>query len=176
MRSWRQWSALTLCVIAFARSADAAVVTLKNAWMRPAAAGSDIAEVYVDIVSDTALELTAASTSAARQVEIVLVTGPEATRDSRVVETFPVDAARTTRLAYLGHHLRLKDIQRDVGNGDAVPLTLTFKDAAGSTVIAATTITVRGMLRPRPMRGGGETTPPATDAPAAGDGQPAPRM
>ena len=62
------------CTIAGASFASAGDVTLKTAWLRPAAAGMPEALAYVDIVSETELELVGASTPFAKKVELVLVT------------------------------------------------------------------------------------------------------
>src|SRR3954469_5994562 len=82
-------------------------VTLQNAWMRPAPAGAEAARAYVDISSDKTLELVGARTPIAKGIAIVRVgkIGDESTE--RVVKTFTVLAGTTTRLAYLGDHLRL---------------------------------------------------------------------
>jgi len=145
-------------LVACAASAQADV-TLQNAWMRPAPAGAAAARAYVDIKSDKTLELVAARTPIAKHVAIVHVgtIGDESTE--KVVKSFTVLAGTTTRLAYLGDHLRLTDIARDVGNGDPVPLTLVFKDTAGNTSETTTQVTVRGLLLPQ------QVTPPMQDAP-----------
>ena len=153
--------ARTLAVAAlFACCASAyADVTLQNAWMRPAPAGAAAARAYVDIRSDRTLELVGARTPIAKHVAIVHVgtTGDESTE--KIVRSFTVLGGTTTRLAYLGDHLRLTEIARDVGNGDPIPLTLVFKDAAGKTSEATTQVTVRGLLLPQ------QVTPPMQDAP-----------
>ncbi len=151
-------------------SAVAGSPELKGAWMRPVPAGAELARAYVDIVSDVALELAGASTPLAQQVELVAVpvySNPEA---ETLVATLPVTQG-TTRLAYRGNHLRLTGIRRDAGNGDRIPLTLRFRDAAGKEVTSSTEILVRGILTPRQV--------PAADkmrtdqAPAAGASNPA---
>jgi copper(I)-binding protein len=138
----------------------AAEVQLANAWMRPAPAGAEAARAYVDIRSDATLDLVGATTPVARSVAIVHVgkIGDPATEE--VVKSFAVLGGTTTRLAYLGDHLRLTGVTRDVANGDPVPLTLIFKDAAGQRVEATTRITVRGLLLPQ------QVPDAARDAPA----------
>jgi copper(I)-binding protein len=159
--------------VLLAAAADAGEVTLKNAWMRPAAAGADSARAYVDIVSDTALVLTGASTPIASRVQIVLVKTIGDPDSENVVPSLAVAAGATTRLAFRGDHLRLVGVSRDVGNGDPVPLTLTFKDTAGRPVKATTNVVVRGLLllQHTPAESRDAPMPPAT--PAAKD---APRM
>jgi copper(I)-binding protein len=129
-------------------AAGAAEVKLHNAWMRPAPAGAESAKAYVDIASDSALALVGASTPAARKVLLVAVTVRDATIDEKPVRSLPISAGTPTRLAFNGSHLLLSGITRDIGNGDPVPLTLTFKDAGGKLLQVPTEILVRGLLRP----------------------------
>jgi copper(I)-binding protein len=151
--------ALTVLGFTLAGIAHAAEVTLRNAWMRPVPAGAASARAYVDIGSNTSLVLTGASTPIASKVQIVLVKRLGDPDSEEVVPTLAVLAGATTRLAYLGDHLRLVGITHDVANGEPIPLTLTFKDSAGRPVKATTTVVVRGMLLPQHM------APDARDAP-----------
>ena len=69
------------------------------------------------------------------------------------MKTFAVLGGTTTRLAYLGDHLRLVGMKRNVGNGDPVPLTLAFVDAAGQALRGdARDVVVRGLLCRRRCR------------------------
>jgi copper(I)-binding protein len=172
----------TVLVLAMLGAMQAGVVhavevTLRNAWMRPAPAGAASARAYVDIVSDTALVLAGASTPMASKVEIVLVKRLGDPESEEVVTSLAVLAGATTRLAYLGDHLRIVGVTRDVANGDLVPLTLTFKDTAGRPVKATTNVVVRGVLLPQHMapESRDAPSPPVAPAPtpAASD---APRM
>ena len=168
-----------LSLVAFglgvAGTLHAADVTLKNAWMRPAAAGTERAQAYVDIVSDSALELTAASTTAAKEVEIVTTTMRSETIEEKVVKSLPVAAATTTRLAYNGNHLRLNGITRDIGNGDPIPVTLTFRDPTGKSLTVTTQIIVRGLLRPQQMPAAAAKAAAAAPPPAGQDDATSPR-
>ena len=156
--------ALTLLGVMLVGFAHGAEVTLKNAWMRPASAGAPSARAYVDIGSDASLVLTGASTPIASKVQIVLVKRLGDPDSEEVVPSLAVLAGATTRLAYLGDHLRLVGITRDVANGDPVPLTLTFKDTAGRPVKGTTNIVVRGMLLPQHMAPESRAAPIPSDA------------
>ena len=135
--------ALTVAISA----AGAGDVTLKTAWMRPAAAGSD-AQIYVDIVSDADLVLVGASTPLARKIELVAVTVPGEPSDGKVVSSMPIPGGKMTRLAYRGSHLRLVEISKDLSNGALVPVTLEFKTTNGKTTTARFDAQVRGLLPP----------------------------
>jgi copper(I)-binding protein len=147
--------------------AVAGEVTLKAAWLRPAAAGTSEAQAYVDISSNADLDLVGASTPFAKKVELVLVSTTNDLPESKVVPSIAVPAGVTTRLAYRGSHLRLVEITKNFGNGTSVPLTLTFKSPGGRDVTATIDAQVRGLLLPQQM-----STPmtkdsgPAAEAPA----------
>ena len=155
-----------------ARAADpiTANVVLKTAWLRPAAAGMAEAQAYVDIVSETDLELVGASTPFAKQVELVQVTMKNDLPEQKVVKSMPVPGGKTTRLAYRGSHLRLVEITTSFGNATKVPLTLAFKSSDGRDVTATIDAQVRGLLLPQQMPATLAKDPePATkDAPPAG--------
>jgi copper(I)-binding protein len=154
-----------------AADAPAPGVMLKTGWMRPAAAGTAEVKVYVDITSETDLVLVGASTPVARNVDLVDVTTKGEQPEAKVVASMPVPGGKTTRLAYLGSHLRLVDINRDLANGNAVPITLVFKSTDGKQVTAQFAARVRGLMLPQQM--------PALEkqeaAPTARDALPAPK-
>jgi len=161
---------VAMCAMAGASFATAGDVTLKTAWLRPAAEGMPEALAYVDITSETDLELVGASTPFAKKVELVLVTMKDnVPAEQKVVASIPVPAGKTTRLAYRGSHLRLVDITKDFGNGSVVPLTLAFKAADGKEVTASVDAQVRGVLLPRQMPATVEKEP----QPAAKESTPA---
>jgi copper(I)-binding protein len=132
--------------------------TLANAWLRPAAAGDEEAQVYVDIRSTEALELVAARSPVARGAVLVRVDPPDPDPTARkVVSSIPVAADRETRLAYLGSHVRLTGITKDLVPGMRIPLELTFADPRGRRQTLATEALVRGLVPRRPA-----DAPPAT--------------
>jgi len=152
-----------------------AEVTLANAWLRPAPAGAAEAAVYVDIRSTEALELVGAHSPVARGAELVLVDPPDPDPEARrVVAKIPVAANHETRLAYLGSHVRLTGVTRDLVPGARIPVELTFADATGQRRTVAAEALVRGIVPPRPADArdpssaaappGGLTTDPATGA------------
>ena len=173
-------AALAAATLAGAGAAAAAdVVTLRNAWMRPAPAGAASAQAYVDIDSAAALTLIGADTPFARKVELVRVRAGDDPPTEHAVASMAVPAGRTTRLAFRGDHLRFVGITRDAANGVEVPVTLTFRDGRGRLVKATTGVTVRGLLlpqqRPDVSRDAATAAPPAAADPAP-EPRPAMRM
>jgi copper(I)-binding protein len=141
-------------------------VVLKTAWLRPAAAGMPEAQAYVDIVSETDLELVGASTPFAKKVELVQVTMKNDLPQQEVVKSLPVPGGKTTRLAYRGSHLRLVEITTSFGNANKVPLTLAFKSPDGNDVTASIDAQVRGLLLPQQVPAAMAKDPePATKEP-----------
>ena len=136
------------CAFAVAEAASAAQVTLSSVWMRPAVAGAQSARAYLDIQSDANVDLVGATTPVARRVEIVQVKTIDDPSTERVVKKFAVPGGTTTRLAYLGDHLRLVGIKRALTNGDPVPMKLRFVDANGKRFEVETYVTVRGLSLP----------------------------
>jgi copper(I)-binding protein len=136
------------CAVVFPPVAAAAQVSLSSVWMRPAVAGAQSARVYVDIKSDANVDLVGASTPAAKKVEIVTVKTIGDPASESVVKKYAVPGGTTTRLAYLGDHLRLVGVKRTVNNGDQVPITLRFVDAKGKRFDVESYVTVRGLVFP----------------------------
>ena len=128
-----------------------AEIALENAWMRPAFTGQAQASVYVDIRSTEALKLVGASSPVAKRAELVLVDPPgNDTSKHKVVASLPVSASAPTRLAYLGSHVRLVDLTRNVLPGESIALELVFVDAKGKRLKAATEARVRGIVARQP--------------------------
>ena len=144
--------ALKICFVLACATASAAAgaaeVALSSVWMRPAMSGEKSARAYVDIKSDVNVDLIGATTPVANKVEIVQVKTIGDPSTEHVVRKFAVPGGTTTRLAYLGDHLRLVGIKRTLNNGDPVPLRLRFVDAKGKRFEVETYVTVRGLSFP----------------------------
>jgi hypothetical protein len=166
IRTHRAALAFAACL---ASGSAVAEVALANAWLRPATAGADDVQVYVDIRSTEALELVGARSPAARDAELVLVDPPDPDPTARrVVEKIAVAAERETRLAYLGSHIRLKGVLRDLPPGTRIPLELTFADANGRRRTVTTEALVRGVVLRRPGDAREPAPPPGGDLPGPG--------
>ena len=142
---------LALVAAALTASLAHADVKLENGWLRPAYAGQPAAMLYVDIQSTEALELVAAKSPVAKGAQLVLVDPPGAEPEKhKVVKTLPVAANQATRLAYLGSHVRLLDIQQDLQPGAKILLELTFVDSKGARRTVSTDALIRGIAARRP--------------------------
>jgi copper(I)-binding protein len=141
-------AALFVFAVGSAHDAVAADIRLSSAWLRPVQAGAS-ARVYVDIASDEALTLVRVTTPAAKSVEIRIVDRTDGSDEGTAVKTQAIGAHAKTRFAYLGDHLRLVGVNRDLMNGASVPLALEFADPGGKTQVATIDATVRGFMPPR---------------------------
>ena len=92
------------------------------------------------------MTLEGASTPIAKKVEIVRVKTIGDPSTESVVKKLAVPMGTTTRLAYLGDHLRLVNVTQTVTNGSPVRIKLRFFDAKGKRFDVATDVLVRGIL------------------------------
>ena len=160
-RVHRLWHAVLACAATFAAGTTMAEVTLANAWLRPALAGATEVAVYVDIRSTEALELVGARSPVAGGAELVLVDPPDPDPSARrVVAKIPVAADRESRLAYLGSHVRLTGVTRNLVPGTRIPVELTFADATGQRRTVVAEALVRGVV-PRQPADARDPAPPA---------------
>lgn len=144
-------AAAALALVGPAALAAAQGITLSEAWMRPAYQGQPTASLYVDIASAEALKLVGARSPLATRAEIILAEiGEPDPSKHKVVKELPVPANAQTRLAYLGNHVRLHGIKRDLKPGERVPVTLVFVGADGKQRTASTEALIRGLSARRP--------------------------
>jgi len=141
---------LALGLISIAGAAPAIEIQVKNPWVRSAAQGQATTPAYVDIVSDTALKLVGASSPWAKKVELHAIDTRDGRSGERTGATLDVPAGAATRLAPGGSYLVLTEITRAFGNGDFVPITLTFEDAAKTPHTDDLKAQARGLLLPKP--------------------------
>jgi copper(I)-binding protein len=141
---------LALGLTCVAGAAAAVEIQVKNPWVRSAARGQAVTPAYVDILSDTALKLVGASSPWAKQVELRSLDTSSERPGERTVAALDVPADATTRLAPGGSHLVLIEVTRAFGNGDFVPITLTFEDAAKTPHTLDLNAQARGLLLPKP--------------------------
>ena len=139
-------AALLACLVA---SAEAADITVKNAWTRPARSGTAANGVYVDIVTNVPLRLVGATSPAAKSVAIVLVDlKPDGTSVDNVVKEVAIPGGKETRFAYNGNRLDLRDISDNLLPGVLVPMTLQFIEGPNNRQDVDIQVLVRGVILP----------------------------
>jgi copper(I)-binding protein len=128
--------------------AGAADITIKNAWMRPARAGT-ASGVYVDITTDVPLTLVGATSPMAKSIAIVQVDPqPDGTSVEKIVKEWKLPGGKETRFAYNGSRLDLGDIAADLTPGISIPLTLLFSEGPDKRLAVDIDVLVRGVILP----------------------------
>ena len=132
-------------------------ISLKNAWMRPARAGTPAGAMYVDITTDVPLKLIGGSTSVAKSIGFLLVDqNPDGTTTEHPVKEADIPAGQPTRFAYNGSRIELVDMVEDVYPGGNVPVTLEFVEPkSGMRHLIEIGVLVRGVMLPPPSEAGG---------------------
>jgi hypothetical protein len=141
---------LALGLICVGAAAAAVEIQVKNPWVRSAAQGQPATPAYVDIFSDTELKLVKAGSPWAKRIELRAVDTRDARSGERAVAALDVPAGTALRLAPGGSYLALIEVTRAFGNGDFVPITLTFEDAANTPHTLDLKAQARGLLLPKP--------------------------
>jgi len=108
-------------------SAKAQTVEVKDAWIRGTVPAQKATGAFMDITSKAAVRLVALGSPVAGRVEL-----HNMKMESGVMKMFPVDgiaiaAGKTVKLAPGGYHVMLIDLNRQLKQGDRVPLKLTFE-------------------------------------------------
>jgi copper(I)-binding protein len=115
--------------------------------------------LYLDIESTEPVKLVGARSPVAKSAKLVVVDPPGSHSPQQVVREIAIPANQPKRLAYLGSHVRLVDIARDVVPGMRVPIELDFVDANGTRRTLATEADVRGVAVPPPATADAGTPP-----------------
>jgi hypothetical protein len=145
-------SALAFAVSALFLTGPAAGIELSvvNAWIRSAPEDRSSTPAYMDVRSDTPVRLVGATSPWAEKIDICNEELKDGTGAKRTLPALDIPPGET-RLAPGGHHLLLTGIKRGFGNGDFVPITLRFEDAARVAHTVDVDAQARGMTAPRPQ-------------------------
>ncbi|MFO1304102.1 MAG: copper chaperone PCu(A)C [Burkholderiales bacterium] len=136
---------LALAILA---SAAQAQVTVKDPWVRGTVTGQKATGAFMQLSSSTDAVLVAATSPAAKVVEIHEMAMDGGVMKMRAVQNLPLPAGKTVDLAPGGYHVMLMDLAQPLKEGEKVTLTLTFADKAGKKTTQDVTAVVR------PLAGG----------------------
>ena len=142
-----------LGLLCAASSAAAVEVQVKNAWVRSAVLGQAMTPAYVDLRSDIPLTLVGADSPWAGRIEIRAAEFKDGVLAERAVPKLQVPAGAEVRLAPGGSYLALTDVRHAFGNGDSVPITLRFEDAAHIAHTVDLKAQARGLMLSKPSAG-----------------------
>jgi copper(I)-binding protein len=135
---------LALLLLAAAPAfAQAPNIEIQNAWSRAALAGRT-GVVFLTIADRGAPDrLIAIESPAAQTAELHESTMGGGIMKMRPLGVLPIAPGQTVTLAPGGYHIMLVHLNRDLAEGDKVPVTLTF-ETAGKIAVEATVVKAGG--------------------------------
>jgi copper(I)-binding protein len=114
------WAAVWIASAAQA----AAVVEVKDAWVRATVPGQKVAGAYLEIQSRSAARLVGARSPVAKSAEIHSMSNDGGVMKMRHLDALDLPAGQSVRLEPNGNHIMLFDIKQPLEAGARVPLTL----------------------------------------------------
>lgn len=128
--------ALALCGLALAVPAparDGTQVRVTQPWVRGTVPGQQVTGAFMTLRADRDARLVAAASPVARTVEIHEMRMDGDVMIMRAIPGIELPAGKAVALEPGGYHLMLLGLRRPLRAAEAVPLRLTFKDAAGKS-------------------------------------------
>jgi copper(I)-binding protein len=135
-----------LCALALASLVSLpalAQVSVSDPWIRATVPQAKAAGAFMQLKSAKTVRLVEVKTPVAGRVELHQMAMEGQTMRMRPVESIELPAGKTVNLASGGYHVMLFDLQRQLKDGEQVPLTLTVQDAAGKRENIAVTVPVK---------------------------------
>jgi copper(I)-binding protein len=127
-----------------------AQVSVSDPWVRATVPQQKVAGAFMQLRSAKAARLVGVKTPVAGRVELHQMAMEGQTMRMRAVESIDLPAGQSVNLASGGYHVMLFDLQRQLKEGEQVPLTLTVVDAAGKRETVAVSAPVRPLTYSAP--------------------------
>lgn len=108
-----------------------AQVSVNGAWVRATVPAQKATGAFMHLQAAQDSKLVSASSSVARAVEVHEMTMQHDVMKMRQVPFVVLPAGKTVELKPGGYHLMLLDLNKQVKDGDTVPLTLVFEGKNG---------------------------------------------
>jgi copper(I)-binding protein len=132
MRNRSHWpSVAAALLLAVAPSVASAQVTVTDPWVRGTVAGQRATGAFMKLTPAADLKLVTAASPVAKIVEIHEMTMDGGVMKMRAIPKLALPAGKATELKPGGYHVMLMALDRTLAEGEVVPITLTFEDAAG---------------------------------------------
>jgi len=119
-------------------------VTITNAWVRETVPAQTSTGAYMKFKSTEDVKVIAASSPAAKTVEIHEMSMSGTTMEMRAVPALPLPAGKVVEMKSGGYHVMLMGLAKPLGKDDVVPITFTVEGAGGKR----TTVEVKAMVVP----------------------------
>ena len=116
---------VVLPAVAFAQ------VTVTDPWVRGTVAGQRATGAFMKLTPAADQKLVAAASPVAKIVEIHEMAMDGGVMKMRAIPKLALPAGKATELKPGGYHVMLMALERTLAEGETVPITLTFEDAAG---------------------------------------------
>jgi copper(I)-binding protein len=146
----RALAALALASLVSLPSLAAAQVSVSDPWIRATVPQQKVAGAFMQLRSAKPAKLVEVKSPVAGRVELHQMAMEGQTMRMRAVESIDLPAGQNVNLASGGYHVMLFDLQRQLKDGEQVPLTLTVVDAAGKRENIALTVPVKPMTYSAP--------------------------
>jgi len=109
----------------------AAQVAVTDPWVRGTVAGQRATGAFMKLTPGADQKLVAAASPVAKIVEIHEMAMDGGVMKMRAVAKLDLPAGKATELKPGGYHVMLMALEKPLNEGETVPITLTFEDAAG---------------------------------------------
>jgi copper(I)-binding protein len=141
----RRLSALTLALAGLVSLPALAQVSVSDPWIRATVPAAKVAGAFMQVKSAKSVKLVEVKSPVAGRVELHQMAMEGQTMRMRAVESIDLPAGQTVNLAAGGYHVMLFDLQRQLKEGEQVPLTLVVQDAAGKRENVAVSVPVKAL-------------------------------
>lgn len=121
--------ALLGLILATPVSADS--VRVENAWVRATAPGQKVAGGFMDLTADADMKLVGGSSPVSKHLELHMMKMEGGVMVMRPLPEIPLPKGKTVNLQPGGLHLMFIELKQPIKEGDTVPISLTFRNAAG---------------------------------------------
>jgi copper(I)-binding protein len=142
---------LALAAASLAPVLALAEVTVTDPWVRATVPAQKVSGAFMQLRSAKAARLVEVKSPVAGRVEIHEMAMQGQTMRMRAIEGLDLPAGQPVNLASGGYHVMLFDLQRQLKEGEQVPLTLTVQGADGKRE----SIAVQAPVRPLTYRPAG---------------------
>jgi copper(I)-binding protein len=120
-------------------------VKVSDPWIRATVPAAKVAGAFMQLKSAKAVKLVEVKSPVAGRVELHQMAMEGQTMRMRAVESIDLPAGQTVNLASGGYHVMLFDLQRQLKEGEQLPLTLVVQDAAGKREDVALSVPVKAL-------------------------------
>jgi copper(I)-binding protein len=146
----RHLPALALASLVSMPALALAQVSVSDPWIRATVPQAKVAGAFMQIKSAKTVKLVEVKSPVAGRVELHQMAMEGQTMRMRAVDAIELPAGQTVNLASGGYHVMLFDLQRQLKDGEQVPLTLTVVDAAGKRENVALSVPVKPLTYKAP--------------------------